>query len=96
MLGSRNDEPSRSPVRRPIATPEKALHLHITMPDGSSQVNRRLARKIRDSITRTLAQENAAGCDVFVEGEGTAPARTPQRSNKPTHAAPGCGAWWNF
>ncbi len=61
--------------------------------DGAAK---RLARKIQDSVSRTLLREGEdASCVTIVEdGSAQEHKRTSKARLGPTPV--GCGAWWNF
>jgi hypothetical protein len=101
MIGTPND-PQLSSDTKAIAkrARDRALQVKVALPTGNDSASRRLARKIQHSLSRTLASEPGARLEYTIVGAGGAPAdpapAAQSRSNAAQHAAPGCGAWWNF
>lgn len=75
---------------------QRTVDLKISLPSGSDSAAKRLARKIQDSVSRTLLREGEdASCVTIVEdGSTQEPKRTGKARRGPTKV--GCGAWWNF
>ena len=75
---------------------QRTVDLKISLPSDSGSAAKRLARKIQDSVSRTLLREGEdASCVAIVEDRS---AQEHKRTSKarlgPTPV--GCGAWWNF
>lgn len=95
MLGAtpgKTDPLSSRHSRKPR---EKALDFHVSLPAGSDGATARLARKIRESIARTIEREASGDCRVTVSGQPDVKAK-PERTATERQTPPGCGAWWTF
>ena len=94
MLGatSKPQDPLRSRTSR--TSREKSLDFHVSLPGGSDGVTGRLARKIRESIARTMEQEGRTDGRVTVTGTPEADKERTKTATQPTQT--GCGAWWSF
>ena len=75
---------------------QRTVDLKISLPSGSDSAAKRLARKIQDSVSRTLLREGEdASCVTIVEDRSAQEhTRTSKARLGPTPV--GCGAWWNF
>ncbi|MEO3997863.1 hypothetical protein [Mesorhizobium sp. CAU 1732] len=85
-----------------VATParkdrDRSVQVNVSLGGNEDDdASRRLVRKIRNSITRTLEQEHGNAFRVSFVGAEAKPAPREADVRPARSTAPGCGAWWNF
>lgn len=74
----------------------RTVNLKVSLPAGGDGSARRLARKIQESVARTLMREGEDASAVTVEASPQ-PQAAPAKKEAPRARTPvGGGAWWAF